>query len=161
MTEIFIYGQSDDLIEIVGETHEELYAKYGEPTLVAISPGYIIEVEYDGEWKLDVLAKPYHGQCKHGEVGCYPDKCNNYTEVIEIDHPDEEYEIQKVDSIEEGEKIFQNNSKTEEIRDLLEEWEEEAEEFRERGGHGMCVEYVQANTIEEKIEEVRDHFWNS
>lgn len=91
MKEITIYGHSDDLIEIVGDMNDEIYADYGEPTVLTIG-GWAVRAEYDGEWNFEVISDP-DTSWTHLSVG-ESDEYNGYTEVLRIDVVDDA-EIEK------------------------------------------------------------------
>lgn len=86
--EIEIRGHSDDIVNVEGAVSEELYF-YGDGTL-EISPGYVVDVAYDGEWHFDVVEKP---ERPNYEVSPVPDDDNS--EVLRINHPHANYEIEK------------------------------------------------------------------
>lgn len=81
----YVYGHSDDLIEIRGDEKDELYAEYGEPTRFEVA-GVTLDAEYDGVWK---------GVWTFN-IGAVPDECsvaimepehstfNDYSEVVVI-----------------------------------------------------------------------------
>lgn len=85
MPNVEIYGRSDDLIEVTGDIEEELYADYGEPTRFMVL-GYMIEAEYDGEWRFDVVASPDNPNYMKVDAGEHSDY-NDYTEVLRINQP--------------------------------------------------------------------------
>lgn len=86
-TETVIYGASDDLIEVEGNVHEELYAEYGEPTYVRVGD-WKFRVEYDtnGEWKIDVQDYPSGVTWTHLGVG-EADEYKDYSEAVLFDCP--------------------------------------------------------------------------
>jgi hypothetical protein len=53
-----ISGHSDDIITLEGQIRGELYANYDEPTLVVLSDGTVLQIEYnqDGIWKITTEA---------------------------------------------------------------------------------------------------------
>ena len=55
--ETVIYGASDDLLEISGKYSEEFGVDFSEKSFVAVSDGTLLEVEYDGEWKIRAKVK--------------------------------------------------------------------------------------------------------
>jgi hypothetical protein len=54
----YVYGHSDDLIEVDGLLYDEIGC-YGvgddEPAYLACSDGTLLGVEYDGEWKFSLV----------------------------------------------------------------------------------------------------------
>jgi hypothetical protein len=93
--EITIYGYSDDLIEIEGAIREEYYTDYNAITILEISPGYQIAVEYttNGMWRIDVEKSPGDENYEHHDVD--EDGPCDYSETVKINHPGEEYEVTK------------------------------------------------------------------
>ena len=54
MSQVILYGFSDDLIEIEGAIEKEVYGDGDEPTWLAFSDGTLIRVTYDGDWHFKV-----------------------------------------------------------------------------------------------------------
>lgn len=60
MSEVTVYGASDDLIEVDGVLREEFSPPYDEPeALLAFSDGTVLRVRYDedGCWRITPLAR--------------------------------------------------------------------------------------------------------
>ena len=55
---VYVYGHSDDLIEITGVVEAEFTAYYDAPTHLAFSNGVVLTVEYDGEWTIRKRSVP-------------------------------------------------------------------------------------------------------
>lgn len=89
MSNIFVYGHSDDLVEVRGEQYAEvnLYPEPDDPTHFVVS-GVALDAYYDGEWTFeirddiekDVVILP--NECVD------EDKFNDYTEVVVIEESD-------------------------------------------------------------------------
>ena len=101
MSDLIIYGASDDLIEVEGALSDELNPPYGKPALVTIKVDDTVYtnllVEYDpddsGEWRVQPLAAGHlvtvipargedEGDDEHGCPG-YSDKAIVSMESIE------------------------------------------------------------------------------
>lgn len=86
--QMYVYGHSDDLIEIDGDVREEFYANYGEPTFLSIG-NTELSVEYtnDGEWRIHVVDQGAHDTVYKYGVGRKKvvEKLNDYTEVVVIE----------------------------------------------------------------------------
>lgn len=67
MYELFIYGCSDDLIEIDGDYREEFYSPLTGRAFVIFSDGTIIQSVYDGDWTFEISNQGslYRNGCKH------------------------------------------------------------------------------------------------
>lgn len=80
---ITIYGASDDLLEVEGAISEEFgvygEAKDDEPFYVAVSDGTLLEVRYDGCWR---LAQAKAGSCAFSKTEGDPD--GDYTDRITL-----------------------------------------------------------------------------
>jgi len=61
MDEMKIYGASDDLIEIEGSLREEFSHMEENPAVLSFSDGTLLEVRYDGIWRISTLHK---GSCE-------------------------------------------------------------------------------------------------
>lgn len=84
----YVYGYSDDLIEVQGDTNEEHTANYNEPTEVVVE-GVRIRATYGTQWFLDVVDEPSTVQTRRlSEDEIDEDKFNEYTEVIVIEEDD-------------------------------------------------------------------------
>lgn len=95
--EMYVYGHSDDLIEINGDVQEELYANYGEPTHVIVGETKL-SVEYDGEWHIDVVDQGVNDETSWYSVGRNKvvEELNDYTEVVVVTSPSEDrYKIDR------------------------------------------------------------------
>ena len=59
MTEIAVYGYSDDLIEVEGAVREEFPWPSGEPAVLAFSDGTVLRIIYDDEgvWRISPLVR--------------------------------------------------------------------------------------------------------
>lgn len=53
---IYVYGHSDDLVEVVGEENDEIYA-LDTPHTFEVA-GMSVVAEYDGTWSFDVASNP-------------------------------------------------------------------------------------------------------
>lgn len=62
--EIHIFGSSDDLIEIRGDTKKEFYANYDEPTYININDKTVVRAKYDrsGQWMVKMVK---NGNCEN------------------------------------------------------------------------------------------------
>lgn len=95
MFNLYIYGASDDLIEIDGDWREEFYASLNDKTFIVFNDGTIYQANYDGEWKFNFVKGgslwigsaihfiPYGGNCdrmccENGIISGVPD----YSEVV-------------------------------------------------------------------------------
>lgn len=56
MKETTISGASDDIISIDGQIEEEFYVNCDSVNYVSLSDGTVIEVKYDGIWRLSPVA---------------------------------------------------------------------------------------------------------
>lgn len=94
--EIGVYGHSDDLIEVVGDASEELYANYGEPTHVMVGNTEIV-AEYDGEWHFEVVDLGEGDESAWYSVGRSGviEVANDYTEAVVIESDSKE--VSKID----------------------------------------------------------------
>jgi len=54
---IYVYGVSDDLIEVRGEIDEEFYANSGEANKLVLSDGVLVELTHDDRWNINVLSE--------------------------------------------------------------------------------------------------------
>lgn len=52
---VTIYGSSDDLIELEGRIYEEFYPEDGKPSYLAFSDGTVLEISYNGFWRINRL----------------------------------------------------------------------------------------------------------
>lgn len=94
MSEIIIYGQSDDLIEITGDVREELYANYNEPTEFRVGE-WEIKAEYDGYWELGFLNLPENASCAYYSFGEH-EKAPSYSATIVFETEEDDPEIEKL-----------------------------------------------------------------
>lgn len=83
--ELYVYGHSDDLIEVNGDNQKEIYANYNEPTHVLLGDTEIV-AEYDGEWHFDVVDAGEGDEIAEYSVGRKKvvEELNDYTEVIVV-----------------------------------------------------------------------------
>lgn len=86
VTEIRIYGHSDDCIEIEGAIVDEHYA-YDGPMYLHFDNGLVVECEYSpedysGKWRIREV-KPCHYQTIHEPA---QDCDNNNTDVLRLTH---------------------------------------------------------------------------
>lgn len=90
--ELVISGSSDDIILVSGVVVDELLAHDTKNTLVRVSPGYVIDVEYtlEGEWEFDVVEEPEDANYEVVQVGEMDDSYRSYSGGVIIDHADEE-----------------------------------------------------------------------
>lgn len=87
--EIYVYGASDDLIEVGGDVSAEFYANFDAPTHVIIGETEIV-VEYDGEWHLSVVDEGEDDEIAWYSVGRdqVAEELNDYTEAIVVESPE-------------------------------------------------------------------------
>ncbi len=52
---VYVYGSSDDRIEIDGSLVEEFYHMDQEPYYLGFSDGTLLKITYDGEWNIKVI----------------------------------------------------------------------------------------------------------
>jgi len=92
MKQLYIYGCSDDLIEIEGDHNDELSAFGG--TKLNIRDYITLDIEYlDGDWKIKILEDKSPHDWKIKKIGCndefivlnYPDDTNMKITIIEED----------------------------------------------------------------------------
>lgn len=95
MTDLIIYGASDDLIEVEGLVRDELNPPYDKPAIVTVKVDgqvYVrLHVEYDdtGEWRIQpttpgVLVKVI--EARHEDDGKWDDDgCPGYSDKAVID----------------------------------------------------------------------------
>lgn len=83
---MYVYGHSDDLIEVEGDVTEELYANFNGPTHVFVGDTEIV-AEYDGEWHFDVVDKGRNDTTHWYSVGRRKviEELNDYTECIVVE----------------------------------------------------------------------------
>jgi len=65
MSEVIVYGFSDDLIEVEGEINQEFYLGTDEGGYLAFSDGTLLRVDYDGDWNISLKASgksSYHNE---------------------------------------------------------------------------------------------------
>lgn len=55
MGKAIIYGQSDDLIELRGDIHDEVYASLNHGDLVCFDDNTVLCIEYDGTWNIETV----------------------------------------------------------------------------------------------------------
>lgn len=82
--EIQIFGSSDDLIEIRGDTTKEFYANYDEPTYININNTTVVRVEYNrsAEWEVEMID---NGNCEnYTHYGVNTETSNNYKSYSEL-----------------------------------------------------------------------------
>lgn len=82
--EIQIFGSSDDLIEIRGDTTQEFYANYDEPTYININNTTVVRVEYNrsAEWEVEMID---NGNCEnYTHYGANTETSNNYQSYSEL-----------------------------------------------------------------------------
>lgn len=101
MTEynIYVYGASDDLVEVGGDVSEEFYADLGEPTHVFVGDTEIVaEYTDDGEWSVSVVDEGEDDETHWYSVGREKvvEKLNDYTEVVVVET--ENSEVSKLDA---------------------------------------------------------------
>lgn len=82
--ETIVYGASDDLIEVVGNVREELYANYDEVTVFRVGV-WKFESRYtnEGTWVFDVVDHPSGDSWLHLDVG--EGEFKDYSEEIHFD----------------------------------------------------------------------------
>lgn len=87
--QMYVYGHSDDLIEIDGDVREEFYANYGEPTYLFLGNTEIV-AEYDGEWHFEVFYEGVTDTVYEYSVGRKKvvEQLNDYTEVVVVESPE-------------------------------------------------------------------------
>lgn len=83
MSEIIIYGASDDLIEVEGDINQEVSVYVGdhEPLYVAISDGSLLRVTYDGMWTIRVLRKGFGTMIDHHQA---TDEDSDYSDRVTL-----------------------------------------------------------------------------
>lgn len=86
--QLYVYGHSDDLIEIEGDARAEFYATFGEPTHIMLGDTEIV-AEYDGEWHFSVVDQGANDETYEYSVGRQKvvEKLNDYTEVVVVESP--------------------------------------------------------------------------
>lgn len=55
---LFIYGASDDLIEIEGDLDDEFMVDYDSSYFVSTSSGFVIRIDFEGDWKIMAMQTP-------------------------------------------------------------------------------------------------------
>lgn len=78
-----IRGFSDDVISVEGDAHEEFYAFHNDNTIITISDGTVLSVEYtsSGIWRINRL---FAGKASYSKVeGTDPDG-DNYSDEVTI-----------------------------------------------------------------------------
>lgn len=53
---LIVYGASDNLVEIEGDVREEFGMPIDDKAYLATDAGHVVEILYDGIWRLRVLA---------------------------------------------------------------------------------------------------------
>jgi hypothetical protein len=83
MFELFIYGCSDDLIEVDGDFREEFYAPLTGTSRVVFDDGTIVKVIYEGEWVMFIEneGESLVGEFKYGFEECQAVPVPDYSEV--------------------------------------------------------------------------------
>lgn len=87
-TRTYVYGASDDLIEIEGELREEFYLQNDdEGDLLAFSTGVVLRVRYDddGIWRVTPLA----GSSRLEHVIAPTDDEDNYSDIVYLNETPE------------------------------------------------------------------------
>lgn len=56
MSTIYVYGASDDLIEVDGDVFEEFNVNFGDDRFLMFSDGTSIMFDYDGSWYFKVVS---------------------------------------------------------------------------------------------------------
>jgi len=83
---ITIQGYSDDIIDIIGDIEDELCIEDNDDeSIVIISDGTVLRVQYDGLWKITVISK---GRGKYiKEYNATTDDINTvaYSDVVTIE----------------------------------------------------------------------------
>lgn len=51
----YVYGASDDLIELEGDLYEEFGLPDSDPYYLAFSDGTLLKIGYDGEWNIKLI----------------------------------------------------------------------------------------------------------
>jgi hypothetical protein len=84
----FLYGASDDLIEIEGDITEELYPNANEWTYVGFSNGLLAKIQYNGDWIIRVVHAPknveYDLVTQDLADEATQENFNDYTDVLHI-----------------------------------------------------------------------------
>lgn len=55
---IYVFGASDDLIELRGDIEEEVPSSYKEDNYLLFSNGVAVKISYDGEWRINIIRNP-------------------------------------------------------------------------------------------------------
>lgn len=81
----YLYGMSDDLIELDGDIYDEVYYA-GEWTDIIFSNGVHAQIRYEGEWSIRVLSGFYESGVTVYAVGTpESEKYCNYSDVLAVD----------------------------------------------------------------------------
>lgn len=83
MSQITIYGASDDLIEVEGAITEEFNPPEDEPSYLAFSDGSLLSITYtdDGLWKISVFCV---GEDTAFEMESATDVDDNYSDRVTL-----------------------------------------------------------------------------
>lgn len=94
--ELYVYGHSDDLIEVEGDEQAEFYANFDGPTHIMLGDTEIV-AEYDGEWHFSIVDHGAYDETHKYGVGRQKvaEKLNDYTEVIVVKSPSNK--VSKID----------------------------------------------------------------
>lgn len=82
---LIIYGASDDLVEIEGDIREEFSLPGDDKMYIATSNGFVIEVIYDGDWKMMPRQTP---NTTGGHYDYYPAGTKEAVYLVKSDYTD-------------------------------------------------------------------------
>lgn len=86
MSQIKLWGHSDDLVEVEGDINEEL-PTYGENCYLGFSNGAVVEIKYTGDWKITPHKSPINGSIDVYSAGSKFidfEQYNDYTDLAVI-----------------------------------------------------------------------------
>lgn len=90
MSTIYVYGASDDLIEIDGDVSEEFNVNFGDDKYLIFSDGTCVRFEYDGDWTLSLVRGGSFLICHNVIVDPFPEDFpteyhNDYSDLLVLD----------------------------------------------------------------------------
>jgi hypothetical protein len=85
MAKLKIYGASDDLIEVEGDIREEFNPQSDGPSLLALSDGTLLQIQYGAGnkafWRIQPLI---YGSARYSKIEA-TDEDENYSDVVTLE----------------------------------------------------------------------------